>query len=248
MNTFPKNEIKEVNEMLHKLLGNRWSKLNIYGKEIMFPGEGFLGRQVNDNSIKSFEKKETLVLLKKCSDSCYLDIYRFLSFYYPRWIAYNVIKESDDHYAEYSANNELLIALTSIIDRIANKIYKKSSIDKQTNILKGNNYVGSTKKFVYFIDNNLDKDDTQKIFKGAKIYKKKEKGSISSLKEFAKYIYKIRSLIVHEAELGGIYPYNVSFDFDGNKIDNMTFMLTPNVFRKLLWKAIFNHLELKIIF
>ena len=32
---------------------------------------------------------------------------------------HNVIKESDDKYAEFSSNNELIIALTSIIDRIS---------------------------------------------------------------------------------------------------------------------------------
>jgi len=248
MNTFPENEIKEVNDMLHKLLGNGWIKLNIYGKEVMLPGENILGRLENSSTIKMFEKKETLDLLNKCSDEKYLNIYRFLSFYYPRWIAYRVIKESDDYYSEFSANNELLIALTSIIDRMANKIYKESRCDKLINILRGKSQVGPTKKFVNFINGNLDKTDTEKMFKGSKIYKKSKRINITNLKKFARYVYNIRSKVVHEAELGGIYPYNVSFKFDGSKIDKMTFMLTPKVFRKLLWKAIFNYLDLRIIY
>lgn len=120
MNTFPDNEIEEVNEMLHKLLGNNLVDLKIYGSRIMFQGEGFMGikwfTEEEIPAIKCFTKEETFNKLKACSDEIYLKVFRFLNFYYPRWIAFNIIKESDDKYSDFSSNNELLIALTSIID------------------------------------------------------------------------------------------------------------------------------------
>lgn len=236
MNAFPENEIREVNKMLHKLLGLGLTKLKISECETVFTGEGFLGKQTSDNRIKLFSENETLNLLKKCSDDTYLNIFRFLNFYYPRWIAFNIIKESDDKYAEYSSNNELIIALTSIIDRVSKTIKRKK--------------VGYTKKFITFLKDNLSDKDIAEI-KKAKIYKEGKRKNVENLDDIARYIYKIRSLVVHEAELGGIYPYCVGFDLDitsRSKIKNFTFMITPEVFRRLLWKAIFNYLGLKIIY
>ncbi len=220
--------------MLHKVLGSDWTNLEIQDRKIMFEGERFLGKKTDSDYIKQFDKSETLKLLKKCSNDVYLDIFKFLNFYYPRWIASNVIKESDDKYKEFSSNNELIIALTSIIDRIANPNKKRS---------------GYTKRFVNFLKNNLSDEDIRELTKGAKVYKKHKKENIKNIDDLAKYVYKIRSLVVHKAELGGIYPYNVSFDLDldKKKID-ITPMIVPKNFRRLLWKAIFNHLGLKIIY
>jgi hypothetical protein len=70
---------------------------------------------------------------------------------------------------------------------------------------------------------------------------------LKDLTEFAKYIYEIRSLVVHDAELGGMYSYNVSFDLDFkiNKVSNVISMIKPEDFKKFLWKAIFYSLDLK---
>ena len=107
MNTFPENEIKEVNSLLHKLLGT--GIIDVCGEE--FGGEVILTGK-KDNKIYNIEEDQTLNLLKKCSDQIYLKVYKILNFYYPRWISYNAIQKSDDRYKEFSSNNELLIALT----------------------------------------------------------------------------------------------------------------------------------------
>ncbi|MCK4592784.1 hypothetical protein KAT63_05115 [Candidatus Parcubacteria bacterium] len=248
MNTFIEDEIKEVNEMLHKVLGFDWTNLEIYGSKIMFEGECFLGKKTKSDYIERFDKDETLDLLKNCSDVLFLDIFRFLNFYYPRWIAFNVIKESDDKYAEFSSNNELLIALTSIIDRISNTDKEKNWFIKIINKFRKKKQLGYTRKFVNFLNNNLSNEDIEELIKNAKVYKKHKRKNIKNIDDLAKYIYKIRSLVVHEAELGGIYPHCVSFDFGKKKIENLTPMIVPKNFRRLLWKAIFNHLGLKIIY
>ena len=256
MNTFPENEIKEVNEMLHKVLGSDWTNLEIYGSKIIFEGETFLGKKIDSGCVEKFDKSETLSLLKNCSNDVYLDIFRFLNFYYPRWIAFNIIKESDDKYAEFSSNNELIIALTSIIDRVSDvysdeeKSWFIKMFMKITNKFCKKKQLGYTKRFVNFLENNLSNEEVEELIKNAKVYKKRNRKNIKNINNLARYVYDIRSIVVHRAELGGIYPYNVSFDFnlDEKKIDNPTLMITPKVFRKLLWKAIFNHLGLKIIY
>ncbi len=261
MNTFPENEIKEINDMLHRVLGNDWTKLKIFGCEIMFEGEAFLGKQIDNDHIKHFDKDKTLDLLKKCSDVVYLNIYRFLNFYYPRWIAFNIIKDSDDEYAEFSSNNELILALTSIIDSISGKVFKETIIDRLLNKILYRRNFGYTKKFVFFLNKYLSKNDIKKIFKSSKVHKRKggifKLKNLKNLSDFGKYVYKIRSLIIHEAELGGIYPYNVNFKFKKkedkinsaySEIDSITSMITPKIFRRLLWKAIFNYLGIKIIY
>ncbi|MCK4745330.1 macro domain-containing protein [Candidatus Parcubacteria bacterium] len=219
-----------VNKMLHKVLGSDLIKLEFYKPQFRFTGEDFLYKK---NRIDKFEENETLNLLKNCSNDVCLNIYRFLNFYYPRWIAFNVIKDSDDEYKGFSSNNELIIALTSIIDRIAN--LKKEKF-------------GYTKRFINFLETNSTDKDINELIK-SKVYIGQEKKNIKNIDDLASYIYDIRSSVVHRAELGGIYPYNVSFDFNFNKgIHNRTLMINPRNFRKLLWKAIFNHFGLEIIY
>ena len=232
MDTFSEDKIIEINKILHEVLGYDCIRLKFYTN--LFEGETFLGKKTDSNRIGQFEKSETLDLLKNCSNDVCSDIYRSLNFYYPRWIASNVIKESDDKYAEFSSNNELIIALTSIIDRIANLDGERS---------------GYTKRFASFLEKNLQDEDIKELIK-AKVYKERERKNIKNTDDLAKYVYDIRSMIVHRAELGGIYPYNVSFDLnlDEKKIDNLTPMITPKAFRKLLWKAIFKHWDLEIIY
>lgn len=261
MNTFPDNEIEEVNEMLHKLLGNSWVDLKNFkfknDDNCMFEGEGFMVIKQGD-VIKRFTKEETFKILKACQDEIYLKVFKFLNFYYPRWIAFNIIKESDDKYSDFSSNNELLIALTSIIDCLSVDIWSKrdyllSLIKKPSNIFFKKDEIGFSQKFISFIKKNLSKNELEELTKDYIISRKKGKNKtkkLKTLKEFAEYIYKIRSLIVHTAELGGIYPDNISFDFNFEKrqVDNVVFMIDPKIFRRLLWKAIFNSLGLNIIY
>lgn len=228
MNTFPENEIEKVNTLLHQLLGNL--TIDIRGKS--FFGESFL-----------IGRDETLNLLKQLSEETLVKVFRVLSFYYPRWIAYKAIRESDDHYKEYSSNNELLIALTSIIDWLANE--KNETTDWK-------------KRFIGFLEENLSKKELNKLIKNFYIIKEKSnREKLKDLKEFADHIYKIRSLVVHNAELGGLYPYRVDFDFENtveiqpglHRIVNVYYMIQPEDFRRLLWKAIFKLLGLgKMIF
>ncbi|MFA6145934.1 MAG: hypothetical protein WC697_01200 [Patescibacteria group bacterium] len=244
MNTFPVNEIKEVNEMLHKLLGFDFLEINFEGTKKLVQGEGFIGKlNKKGDSISHYKIEETLEMLQKTSNKNYLELYRFLNFYYPRLIAFHVIKDSDDKYSEYSSNNELLIALTSIIDRISDS---EGYINSNNLAGEENSYI---KKFVNFLKINLSEKDLEVIAKNSKIYKKGKLKEIENLKKFAQYVYKIRSMIVHRAELGGIYPYQVDFQIEENKVDNkITLMITPDKFRRLLWKAILTHLGFKIIF
>lgn len=226
MNTYPENEIKEVNDMLHNILSFDLMKFKVTGCELWFEGENFIGK---------ISKEETLKLLKNTTDKNYLELYRALNFYYSRWIAFNIIKDSNDKYAEFSSNNALMLALTSIIDRLANPKNEKSDC---------------VKRFISFLGKYLSEEDIKKIIKNSKVYKKNRLKDVKNLKDFSQYVYDIRSLVVHKAELGGIYPYNINFDFnfEKGKISNTTLMITPEVFRRLLWKAIFNYLDLKIIY
>lgn len=221
MNTFSNNDIIITNKLLHKLLGLGF-------------GEGILTKKQEDQ-IFHLTEDETLSLLRQCSDEIYLKVYKILCFYYPKRIAYEAIQKSDDHYKEFSSNNELLIALTSIIDWLAN--LKKDKM-------------GWTERFVGFLKRNLNTEETTTLIR--KYYIKEKNGKrihLNSLEELAKHVYEIRSLVIHTAELGGIYPLATDFDIDTHtqKVGIMYAMLKPEDFRKLLWKAIFNSLGLKII-
>jgi hypothetical protein len=244
MVSFPENEIVKVNEMLHQLLGYDFISVSIGDHHLSFQGEDFLGLPISDQAVRNLSKEETLQMVKGMSDDKYLKLYRFLNFYYPRWLAYNVIKDSNDEYASFSSNNELLLSITSIVDSISP--VRENWITR----LVGRGNQGYTKRFIDFIKNNLSEAEVMKVSTNYKVVKGRKLKNINNLKDFAKYIYKIRSLVVHEAELGGIYPYNTSFtiNFEAGKLEDSVAMITPDQFRRLLWKAIFNYLGLKIIY
>ncbi len=252
MNTYSEKEIKEVNKLLHKMLGASYIDFNVNDKHFRWAGADIIKK--NDNSdIKNISEGCTLEFLKEMSDKNYLLLYRFLHFYHPRWIAYNVIKDSGIDDAEFSSNNELMLALTSIIDSISNDVVVSeiAVVSERTEKFYKNNKkrnIGYTKKFKLFLNEYLKEEDVEKIFKDSKVIIKRKKKNIKNIEDFAKYVYKIRSLVVHEAELGGIYPYSIEFDFNKETINNVIFMLRPEEFRRLLWKAILNYLGLKIIY
>jgi len=210
MNTYPEDEIKNTNNLLWKVLGPE--------------GENILSKR----------ETEILGLLKSTTNGIYLKIFQIISFYYPRQIASNAIKESDDHYNESSSNNELLLAITSIIDWLANARNEKR---------------GWTKRFINFLERNLEKKEINVLVEN--FYIKDDDGDrkLKDLKDFARYVYRTRSLVVHNAELHGIYPFNISFDLNlkTNKVSNIIYMIKPEDFRRLLWKAILNSLGLEII-
>jgi len=222
MNTSPEREIVNLNKLLHKILG--YDRVEIYGKSIW--GERIL----------SAGEEETLQLLKGCSDQTLPKVYQILSFYYPRWIAYNAIQQSDDRYKDLSSNNELLIALTSIIDWLANTENKETRWKD---------------RFVCFIEQNLLKSEINHVLDNFNITNKEGiKGMLGkgNLKGLARHIYKIRSRVVHYAELGSLYPYQALFDIDPeNEVPILYPMASAQDFRKLLWKAIFHSLDLEII-
>lgn len=220
MNTLPTIEINEINDLLHKLLG-----LNL----IKVLGQEFIGESILTTNIES-----SLKSLEKMSNDNFIKLYRILHFYYPRWIAYNVIKDSDDKYSDYSSNNELLLALTSIIDWLANS--------------KGESMMWK-KRFVNFLEINLLQEDIKEIIKDSYVYKNGVLASINNIDELAEYVYKVRSVVVHNADLTGIYPYNVSLEFNSEvtQVEKMSLMIRPEEFRRLLWKAILNSLNLNLI-
>ncbi|MBD3359249.1 MAG: hypothetical protein GF365_00875 [Candidatus Buchananbacteria bacterium] len=222
MPSFPQNEVNEINELLHKLLG--FGIINLFSND--FIGEQFLNKSTEDS----------LIDLNNLSDENFIKLYKILNFYYPRWIAYNCILLSNDKYSEYSSNNELLLALTSIIDFLANP-----------NSLR----MGWTNRFIAFIKNNLSETEIDQLLNGPMIYKAGQRVQIQNIDEFAKYIYEVRSVVIHYAELTGMHPYNISFDFDDTsniiKKENIFTMIQPDEFRKLLWKAILKNLNLNLI-
>ncbi len=212
MNDIAERQIIELNNLLHKLLG--------------LEGEDILARRAPELTLDYFRNSSKENIKK---------IYQILHFYYPSWIAYNTILKSDDKYNEYSSNNELLLALTSIIDWLANPLNEKTNYKK---------------RFISYLEQNLSKEELNALLKDSHIIKtdgKTEK--LSSLKAFAQYIYEVRSVIVHRAELGGMYPYNFDFHIDRNagKIINKKVTINPKDFRRFLWKAIFHSLSLEII-
>lgn len=293
MNTFPKNEIKKVNNILHKIFG--CSFIEVENCKLIATGEQFIS---GHNRIY---KESTLAILKDCSDEKLFKLYKILNFYYPRWIAYNCIKNINNDYSEDAANNELFLALTSVIDYLnkykwvkefkiffkkytnkteidaienikeikkenfkkkdieldtfddlADYIYKLHNINKK--VKKGlfgdfnsnvteffDRKICCTDMFIEFLKNNLDKEEIKKISQNFKVYKKGKTENLKSLADLGNYIYDIRSKVVHEAELEGVYPYYID-------LKNKCSTIPPKDFRELLWKAIFNYLGLKIIY
>ncbi|OGC85657.1 MAG: hypothetical protein A2V73_07430 [candidate division Zixibacteria bacterium RBG_19FT_COMBO_42_43] len=220
MSTYPEKEIKKLNDLLQDLLG--------------FAEEAILTRQ-KDNSVYVLTWPETLDILKNCSTETLDKLYKILHFYYPRWTAYNAIQKSDYRYRDFASNNELLLALTSIVDWLANR---------------NNDTRRWTNRFIRFINDNLDEEEIKRLvtnFYVAKESGKKEK--LNSKEDLADYIYEVRSRIVHHAELGGLYPFQADFyiDFEKGRVGAVCYMITPKDFRLFLWKAIFNSLGLKII-
>lgn len=223
MATFPKEEIKEVNNLLHKLIGQDFIEEN--------QGEGFLYRKIDEKRLQSFSPEETLAEINKLDDEKFKELYRIVNFYHARWMAYLAIKESNVEYAEFASANELLLALTSIIDRLAKR--RRSTSNRK-------------RAFVKFISNNLDEEEIEELIRGAKVMKKGREHELASLNEFARYIYEVRSIVVHEAELTGMYPYGFKFDFE-NFGAGASMMIRPEIFRKYLWKAILSSLGLNLI-
>lgn len=133
------------------------------------------------------------------------------------------------------------------------KDYLLSLIKKPSNIFFKKDKIGCSQKFISFIRKNLSENELKELTKNYIISRKKGKNKtkeLKTLKRFAEYVYEIRSLIVHNAELGGIYPYPIKFNFNSEKrqVDNVLTMIHPAIFRRLLWKAIFNSLGLNIIY
>jgi len=223
MNTDTYKEIEKVNDILQDLLG-------ITGENILTTQKG--------NSIYILGPSETLDVLKNCSceaKETFDKVRKILYFYYPRWIAYNAIQKSNDHYKDFSSNNELLIALTSIIDWLANP----------------NNVRGDyTKRLKCFLTKNLDEKEINELINNFYVVKQQgNKETLKSLEELGEYIYEVRSWIIHKAELHGFYPFYADFDIDSEtgEVKPPYYMITPKDFREILWKAIFNSLGLKII-
>lgn len=218
--TYPEKDLIELNELIHKILGCGY--ISVLGRN--FTGEDLFDLKINRN--------KSLEMIKLLTNNDYLNLYKVINFYYPRWIAYNVVKGSNDTNREFSSNNQLLLALTSIIDYLANENKEKH---------------GWTKRFVSFLERNLKKSETNNLINQAKVYRGSKLDKLKDLNDFAKYIYEVRSLVVHDAELGGIYPYNLNLNFLNNGLVDAQLMIRPDVFRRLLWKAILKDFKLNII-
>lgn len=217
---YPIKELRDLSDKIYQILGCG----NFLVLDKIFVGEDFIDWETTRDKL--------LILIKSLKNDDYLKLYKVINFYYPRWIAYNVIKYSDDTNREFSSNNQLLLALTSIIDYLANENKEKH---------------GWTKRFVSFLERNLKKSEINNLINQAKIYRGSKLDELKDLNNFAKYIYEVRSLVVHDAELGGIYPYNLNLNFLNNGLVDAQSMIRPDVFRRLLWKAILKDFKLNII-
>lgn len=240
MVTFPEEDIKTVNQLLHRLIGQDFIEDT--------QGETFLLRRVDDTVLEHISPQESLRQIKNLDDERFKELYRIVNFYHARWLAYIAIKDSDVEYAVFASDNELLLALTSIIDRLANK-------EKHRN--------GWTRRFVEFISTNLSPSDIRDLIDGPKVIQNgEEKGigdldfgrssaNLSDLEKFSKYVYEVRSIVVHNAELTGMHPWAFNFHFnvdsDGGWTTNSVQMIRPELFRKYLWKAILKSLGLDLI-
>ncbi len=218
--TYPEKDLTELNELIHKILG--CGCISVLGKN--FTGEDFFDLEIN--------RDKSLEMIKLLTNNDYLNLYKIINFYYSRWIAYSLIKEGNDTNSEFSSNNQLLLALTSIIDYLANKNKEKH---------------GWTKRFVSFLERNLEKSEINSVINQAKIYRGSKPDKLKDLNDFANYIYEVRSLVVHNAELGGIYPHNLNLEFLNNGLVEAQLMIQPDIFRRLLWKAILKDFKLYII-
>lgn|GEM_PF-5488314 len=154
MKNLSDEDILELNGLLHKLLGIEG--IEFCGKEII--GEDFLAEKRGSDYF-TLNKQKTLETLKKGSSDILLKLYRILHFYYPRWIAYSAIHQSDDKYKDYSANNQLLFGLTSIIDWL--------------NESKRGHY---TEGFSNFLKKNLSQGDLSALLTERNIQKRQRKG------------------------------------------------------------------------
>ncbi len=185
--------------------------------------------------ILKVKEKDSLELLKNLNKEIYLKLYKILNFYYPRLVASILIAELKGYrYNEFAANNELIIGLTSIIDWLANPNHEKH---------------GWTRRFIEFLENHLNNKEIKSLIRRFVKDKKGKLKKLESIKELAEYIYNIRSLVVHNAELGGMWPYNISFNLSSAnmKISNVCYVIEPRVFRKLLWKAITKSVGIDVV-
>lgn len=228
MNIFPDKEIQELNDLLWKTLGPE-------GEDIF-----------------RVKEKESLELLHNLDKKVYLKLYKILNFYYPRLVASRVIDGLNDYrYNEFASDNEVIIGLTSIIDWLnTERINEKRVLKRILDHFNPNKEKGYTQKFAEFLDKYLDKTEVESLLENNFIKDKKGKTKkLKSIKDLAKYIYKIRSLVVHNAELGGMWPYNVSFDISPSnmQISNVCYIIEPRIFRRLLWKAIAKSIGIDLV-
>lgn len=221
------NNAEEVNEKLHQMIGQE-----LLGEEL---GEGFLVKLSPDGKYYyPISKEESLIEINKLDDDNFKNLYQVIQFYYPRRIAYLAIQKNDAKYsyAEFASDNELLLALTSIIDWL----YASKKI-------KG----GYSKKFATFLTNNLSEDDIRPMIENCKVVRQGNEHELTCLDKFAEYVYEVRSWIVHNAELTGMYPYSLKIDFEIGTPTTAIGIIAPREFRRLLWKAVLNHFGLKFI-
>jgi len=238
--------IQEINKLLHQLLGVGIIKVNFLDNEFReFPG---------DEILDFASPQDTIDLFKSCNEKNLKLLYRIFYFYYPRWLSYKCIQLDDSYdYKYYAADNELLLALTSIVDYLANDNFENKYCLKC-----GRPENGFLNKFVNFIKKNLSEVDIRIIINSGYILKNGKRQLLNSVEDFSKYIYDVRSRIVHKIELQGMYLFNIDWDddIDWKRLEQhndfkeekkIYQMIQPEDFRKYIWKAIFNHFGLQII-
>jgi len=211
------HQLIKVNELLHKLFS--FDSDNING--ILINGEGIL-------NMSFLDKTSSLEMLRCLNPDKINEIYKMLLFYHPNWIIYNIILnlDTDYPYLDDTADNHLLLGLTSIIDYLSNE---------------KNENGGYTKRFRKFLEKNLSSSELKEFIQLFKFNSTDDIKEFNEIEHITNYIYNKRSEIVHRIGLKAI-PFNIYY-----KNGVITHIVSSKNFRHLLWKSIFKYFELEII-
>lgn len=223
---------KNINDLLHKLLGN----LGVSDDDILY----------NSKSRKGINKKESMVKIELMNKDMKDKFCKILLFYQCMRRASEGMKEisKENRFAEHAVDNELLLGLVSIIDWLAySSQYAKCTgfLEKfnaflERNLKKDNDDYRKIKKM---LENLSIKNKEDKTIKLSDYHPRKERSS-DLLYKFGCYVYEIRSYFVHYATLGGMYRYNIDFSISNTmEVDKIVRMLKPEMVRNILWKAVF---------
>jgi hypothetical protein len=219
------------------------------------------GEQLEGEDLLEVQKPVILTTITALDPNVATRLDRILLFYEPGFIAAAAIERSDCFHAEIAADNERLVALTSIVDFLANQEGLSRTAQRVTawysrcakwlaeRICGPLSFGGAGKGFAAFLRKYLTDNDFALVRDKHVLRRKGNPKRLERFGDITTFLYTVRSLVVHGAELGGIWPSDQQLTMDPTtgRLQRGVTTVPPRDFRLLLWRAILRSFGLDIV-